>query len=216
LVNRHLVEKNDMMKRTFALVVFALAVVWAGPFGAVLGEEPKKIKSIEAFDMLNTVPDSYLIDIRTQAEYQFVGHPFKAYNFPYMFLTAQFNKDGEKPAYPLTKNKGFLEQIGKVFKKTDNLLVLGRDGSRSAQAAKELVGAGFKNVFEVEDGFEGPEFPFFEDPNRQKFYRQLAKRNNIYGFEHRRYYGWQAWGLPWTYDMDPKYIYPPDLAPPGK
>jgi len=205
-----------MMRRIFAIIVFVFAIAWSGSFGLVRGEDVRKIKSIEAFDMLNTLPDSYLIDVRTQAEYQFVGHPRKAYNFPYMFLTTQFNKDGEKPAYQSTKNKAFLEQIGKVFKKTDNLLILDRDGTRSAQAAKELAGAGYKNVFDIEDGFEGPEFPFFEDPNRHKFYRQLAKRNNIFGFEHRRYYGWQAWGLPWTYDMDPKFIYPPDLTPSQK
>jgi len=205
-----------MIKKSVAVILFALAVMLAGLFGTVRAEEAKKIKSIEAFDMLNTVPDSYLIDIRTRAEYQFVGHPFKAYNFPYMFLTNQFNKDVEKPDYSMVKNKSFLEQLGKVFKKTDNLLILDRDGTRSTLAAKELVGAGFKNIFDVEDGFEGPEFPFFEDPNRQKFYRQLAKRNNIYGFDHRRHYGWQAWGLPWTYEMDPKYVYPPDLALPQK
>ena len=202
-----------MMKHKFGFVTVAFVMVLAGELGWAQAQEPKKIKSIEAFDMLNTVPDTYLIDIRTQAEYQFVGHPSKAYSFPYMFFTTQFNKDSEKPAYTFTKNKAFLEQIGKVFKKTDNLLILGRDGTRSAQAAKELAGAGFKNIFDVEDGFEGPEFPFFEDPNRHKFYRQLAKRNNIHGFEHRRFYGWQAWGLPWTYEMDRKYIYPPDLAP---
>jgi rhodanese-related sulfurtransferase len=205
-----------MIKKSVAIVVFAQALMLAGVFGTARAEEAKKIKSIEAFDMLNTVPDSYLIDIRTRPEYQFVGHPFKAYNFPYMFFTIQFNKDAEKPGYQMIKNKAFLEQINKVFKKTDNLLILDRDGTRSALAAKELVGAGFKNIFDVEDGFEGPEFPFFEDPNRQKFYRQLAKRNNIYGFDHRRHYGWQAWGLPWTYEMDPKYVYPPDLAPPPK
>jgi rhodanese-related sulfurtransferase len=205
-----------MIRKSVAIVVFAQALMLAGVFGTARAEEAKKIKSIEAFDMLNTVPDSYLIDIRTRPEYQFVGHPFKAYNFPYMFFTIQFNKDAEKPGYPMIKNKAFLEQINKVFKKTDNLLILDRDGTRSALAAKELVGAGFKNIFDVEDGFEGPEFPFFEDPNRQKFYRQLAKRNNIYGFDHRRHYGWQAWGLPWTYEMDPKYVYPPDLAPPPK
>lgn len=205
-----------MIKRRFGLLAGALSVVLAGTLGWAQAQEPKKIKSIEAFDMLNTVPDTYLIDIRSQAEYQFVGHPSKAYNFPYMFFTVQFNKDGEKPGYTFAKNKAFLEQIGKVFKKADNLLILGRDGARSAQAAKELSGAGFKNVFDVEDGFEGPEFPFFEDPDRHKFYRQLAKRNNIYGFEHRRFYGWQAWGLPWTYEIDPKYIYPPDLAPGAK
>ena len=202
-----------MMKKTFRLVIVALVSALAGTFGWAQAQEPKKIKSIEAFDMLNTVPDTYLIDIRTQAEYQFVGHPSKAYNFPYMFFTTNFNKDGEKPGYAFIKNKAFLEQIGKAFKKTDNLLILDRDGTRSAQAAKELGGAGFKNIFDVEDGFEGPEFPFFEDPNRHKFYRQLAKRNNIHGFEHRRFYGWQAWGLPWTYEMDPRYVYPPDMAP---
>ncbi|MBN2033259.1 MAG: sulfurtransferase [Deltaproteobacteria bacterium] len=202
-----------MMRRESYLVIVTCVIVLAGSLGWARAQEPKKIKSIEAFDMLNTVPDTYLIDIRTQAEYYFVGHYSKAYNVPYLFFTTQFNKDGEKPSYIFTKNKAFLEQISKAFKKADNLLVLGRDGTRSAQAAKELVGAGFKNIFDVEDGFEGPEFPFFEDPNRHKFYRQLGKRNNIYGFEHRRFYGWQAWGLPWTYETDPKYVYPPDLTP---
>ena len=205
-----------MFKRRLGLFIVALAMVAAGAPQRAQAQEPKKIKSIEAFDMLNTVPDTYLIDIRSQAEYQFVGHPAKAYNFPYVFFTTQFNRDGEKPTYTFTKNRAFLEQVGKAFNKTDNLLILGRDGTRSAQAAKELAGAGFRNVFDVEDGFEGAEFPFFEDPNRHKFYRQLAKRHNLHGFEHRRFYGWQAWGLPWTYDMDPKYIYPPDLAPGGK
>jgi len=103
-----------------------------------------------------------------------------------------------------------------VFKKTDNLLIISRDGTRSALAAKDLMGAGYQKVFDVIDGFEGADFPAFDDANRHKFYRQLAKRNKVYGHGHRRYYGWQWWGLPWTYDMDPKYIYPPDLSPPKK
>jgi rhodanese-related sulfurtransferase len=213
---RCLVERNNMTKRMFALVVFALAVTWAGPFSMARGEDVKKILSIEAFDMLNTLPDTYLIDVRTRAEYQFVGHPYKAYNFPYMFFTTRFVKEGENQGYQLQKNKAFLDQINKAFKKTDNLLILGRDGTRSALGAKELANAGFKNVYDVYDGFEGPEFPYFEDPNRHKFYRQLAKRYKIPGFELRRHYGWQWWGLPWTYEMDPKYVYPPDLTPPEK
>ena len=202
------------MRRPFLFLV-VLALIF-GSAGAGYGQEPKRILSVEAFDMLNTVPDTYLVDIRTQAEYQFVGHPFKAYNYPYLFLTTTFAKDDEKPSYQLTKNKVFLEQIGKVFKKTDNLLLLDRDGTRSALAAKELVSAGYKNAFDVYDGFEGSEVPAFDDPNKHKYYRQLAKRNNIYGFEHRRHSGWQFWGLPWTYEMDPKYVYPPDLGAPQK
>jgi len=174
--------------------------------------EPKKILSIEAYDMLNTVPDTYLIDVRTRAEYQFVGHPYAAHLFPYLFFTPKFSKMDGRYAYLMEKNKAFVEQVGKVFKKKDNLILLCSDGRRSAQAAKELLEAGFEKVFCVEDGFEGPEFPFFKDTNQNKFYRQLAKRNKVHGFGHRRHYGWQWWGLPWTYEMDPKYIYPPDLG----
>jgi rhodanese-related sulfurtransferase len=167
--------------------------------------------------MLNTVPDTYLIDIRTRAEYQFVGHPISAYLFPYMLMIKEFAKSDEKHVYRFNvKNEVFIEEISKVFRKTDNLVIICRDGMRSALAAKDLVEAGFKNIYDVEDGFEGAEFPTFEGSNRHKFYRQLAKRNKIHGFNHRRHYGWQWWGLPWTYEMDPKYIYPPDLRPPKK
>lgn len=178
-----------------------------------LSPEPKKRLSIEAYDMLNTVPDTYLIDIRTRAEYQFVGHPLIAYLFPYMFMTKQFQQINDDCGYDYTnKNKDFISEIVKVFKKSDNLLIIGREGIRSGQAAADLVSAGFINVYHVEDGFEGRKFPFFKDQDKHKFYRQLAKRNNIYDFNHRRHYGWQWWGLPWTYVMDPKYIYPPDRS----
>lgn len=213
--------KDTIMKSLtirFPYLVFCLlfCIGLCHPQGAV-AQEPQKILSIEAYDMLNTVPDTYLIDIRTRAEYQFVGHPFTAYNFPYMFFTGQFVKDNGKSGYLTNqKNKDFIGEISKVFKKTDNLLILSRDGTRSALAAKELMEAGFKKVIDITDGFEGPEFPTFEDANRHKFYRQLAKSNKIYGFEQRRHYGWQFWGLPWTYEVDPKYIYPPDLVQPKK
>ena len=198
-----------------ALVAFILMI--PGTMTGAEAQEAKKILSIEAFDMLNTVPDTYLIDVRTRPEYQFVGHPERAYLYPYMFFSNTFVKGEERSGYQFNlKNKAFVDQISKVFKKTDNLLILSRAGERSALAVKDLLSAGFKNVFDVEDGFEGALFPSFADPNRHKFYRQLAKRNKIYGFEHRRHYGWQWWGLPWTYEMDPKYIYPPDLEPPQK
>ena len=207
---------SRLCRYTFS-VLFASSILLFGTLGLPNAQDTKKILSIEAYDMLNTVPDTYLIDVRTRAEYQFVGHPYKAYLFPYAFFTVNFGKEDEKPSYLLSeKNKDFISEISKVFKKTDNLLIMCRDGSRSALAAKDLMNAGFKNIFDVEDGFEGPEFPTFKDSNRHKFYRQLAKRNKIYNYEHRRHYGWQWWGLPWTYDMDPKYIYPPDLSPPKK
>jgi len=183
----------------------------------VYAQEVKNILSIEAYDMLNTVPDTYMIDVRTRAEYQLVGHPLNAYLFPYMFLSNSFAKVDEKYEYQINqKNKVFIDEIGKAFKKTDNLLIICRDGTKSTLAAKDLVDAGFKKIFNVMDGFEGAEFPTFEDNNKHKFYRQLAKRHKIEGFNHRRHYGWQFWGLPWTYEIDPKYIYPPDLKAPKK
>jgi rhodanese-related sulfurtransferase len=206
-----------MMKKLLGYPWIVLFVFLLLLPGRVFAQEAKKILSIEAFDMLNAVPDTYLIDVRTRAEYQFVGHPYKAHLFPYVFFTNTFVQGDEQSGYQMSaKNKAFVEEISKVFKKTDNLLIIGRDGTRSARGAKDLVEAGYKNVFDVFDGFEGPTFPTFEDANRHKFYRQLAKRNKIFGFEHRRHYGWQWWGLPWTYEIDPKYVYPPDLSPPEK
>lgn len=204
-----------MKKALFSVCVLIgfLTISWVN----VPAQEPKIILSIEAYDMLNTVPDTYLIDVRTRAEYQFVGHPISAYLFPYMFMTREFVKKDDTYGFSFNvKNKSFIEEIGKVFKKTDNLLIISRDGTRSGLAAKDLTEAGFKNVYNVIDGFEGPEFPSHIDSNRHKFYRQLAKRNKIYSFNHRRHYGWQWWGLPWTYAMDPKFIYPPDLRPSKK
>jgi len=147
-----------MRRHLFLSFLLVIALI-SNSAGIGYGQEARRILSVEAFDMLNTVPDTYLVDIRTQPEYQFVGHPLKAYNYPYLFFTTTFSKDEEKPSYQLTKNKVFLEQIGKVFKKTDNLLLLDRDGTRSAQAAKELLTAGYKNVFDVYDGLKGVSSP---------------------------------------------------------
>lgn len=176
-------------------------------------QEPKDILSIEAYDMLNTVPDTYLIDVRTRAEYQFIGHAPMAHLFPLYFMSDQLVQKDEQWEYQLTNNnKAFVEEISKKFQKDNNLLIISRDGTRSILAARQLIKAGFKNVYNVKDGFEGPPFPTYEDQNKHKFYRQLAQRNKIPAYNHRRFYGWQWWGLPWTYEIDPKYIYPPDTV----
>jgi len=203
--------KNIYPAIVTGLLVLLTTMPWAYGQDA---KKAEKILSIDAYDRLNTVPDTYLIDVRTRAEYQYTGHPTNAYLFPYRFFTSKLAKTGDKYEYKLSqKNKDFIEEIGKVFKKTDNLLIISRDGTRSALAAKELVENGYENVFNVKDGFEGPQFPYFEDTKLNKFYRQLARQNKVQGFQQRRHYGWQWWGLPWTYEIDPKYIYPPDLLP---
>lgn len=210
-------ESYTMKKRAlFSAFIFNLIFVFSVALDSGFAQEPKKILSIEAYDMLNTVPNTFIIDVRTSAEYQFVGHPIGAYLFPYMFLTDNFTKENDQYGYQLIKNTAFVSEISKVFQQSNNLLIICRDGTRSAPAARELANAGFKNVYDVGDGFEGAEFPAFEDANSHKFYRQLARRNKIYGFNQRRHSGWQWWGLPWTYEIDPKNIYPPDLTPSKK
>jgi rhodanese-related sulfurtransferase len=213
-----MIIKGSLNIRAFVVIcVLCLSGYYAPTHKQAFAQDAKKVLSIEAYDMLNTVPDTYLVDVRSRFEYQFVGHPIGAYLYPYAFMTNAFGKTDGRFAYRFSaKNKAFVEEIGKAFKKTDNLLIISRDGSRSALAAEDLVANGFKNVFDVVDGFEGPQFPTFKDSNKHKFYRQLAKRNKIHGFNHRRHYGWQWWGLPWTYEMDPKFIYPPDLKPSEK
>ncbi|MEE8300579.1 MAG: rhodanese-like domain-containing protein [Desulfatiglandales bacterium] len=202
------------MKKLFFILLGSLICLTT--FFQVPGQtqEPKDILSIEAYDMINTVPNTYLIDVRTRPEYQLVGHPSMAFLFPYFFFTNKLGRKGESWIYQFSgKNKSFVEEISKKFQKTNNLLILCRDGTRSILAARELIKNGFKNIYNVKDGFEGPPFPYFEDENRHKFYRQLAKRNKIPSYNHRGFYGWQWWGLPWTYEINSKYIYPPDKTP---
>jgi len=204
-------------KRIFILIISGyLIILFAGSIYAQDAKKEKEVKtllSIEAYDQLQTMPDTFLIDVRTRAEYQFIGHPDRAYLFPYMFMTDKLKKVDEGYEYQFKqKNESFVEEISKVFKKTDNLLIISRDGERSALAAKDLMANGFENVVNISDGFEGKEFPFDEkDTDKDKWYKNLARQNKITGEGHRRHNGWQWWGLPWTYEMDPRYLYPPDL-----
>ena len=206
-------EKTHI-KSIFPLIISGLFIIFFT--NSLYSQEAKKVVnevlSIVAYDKLQTMPDTFLIDVRTRAEYQFTGHPYRAYLFPYMFMTDKLAKvdDGYEYQYK-QKNNAFIEEISKVFNKKDNLLIICRDGKRSALAAKELIDNGFENVFNVKDGFEGKEFPYSEDPDLDKWYKNLARQNKVNGFMHRRSYGWQWWGLTWTYEMDPRYLYPPDL-----
>ena len=207
--------KNIHTKHVFLLTVplFLLILFTSG----IYAQEAKKVKehifSIDAYNRLKTISNTFLIDVRTRAEYQFIGHPEDANLFPYMFMTDKLEKVGDGYEYQYQKNEAFVEEISKKFNKTDNLLIICRDGKRSASAAKELAENGFENVFNVMDGFEGIEFPSNKDADmvKWKWFKNLARQNSITGFKHRRHYGWQWWGLPWTYDMDQKYLYPPDL-----
>jgi rhodanese-related sulfurtransferase len=153
------------------------------------------IAPIEAFRMAQKDPQhTFLVDCRTRAEYQLVGHPVGAYNIPLRFLS---NKVGEK-GYLEVDNPDFAKALLAQFNpKTDTLLIFCRSGNRSCAACNEAIKAGFNEskVFSIMGGFEG-------DKNKNK-------ESSFYG--QRWAGGWKLEGLPWTYHMDEKYMYQPDI-----
>ena len=110
----------------------------------------KNITSIECFNKLSEISNSYLIDIRTKPEWEFIGVPdLSSLNKKTIFISWHM--------YPEMKiNSLFENQITELnIKKNDNLFLICRSGNRSSDAAGFLTSRGFTNCFNVKDGFEG-------------------------------------------------------------
>ena len=153
------------------------------------------ITPVEAYRMLKAnAKTTFLIDVRTRAEYEFVGHAEDAYNIPFMFLT-----NGASPmGYKLVFNHDFTKALLALFNpEKDTLLFYCKNGHRSVMAADAAVKAGFSEarVFSIMGGFEG-------DPDRNP--------ESIY-YDKPYYGGWKQEGLPWTYNMDSRLMYQPDV-----
>jgi len=73
------------------------------------------------------------------------------------------------------------------FKPEDTILVMCRSGGRSAMAVNALAKAGFTQVHNIIDGFEGDKV---EDPE-SVFHGQRVRN------------GWKNSGLPWGYGFHP-------------
>ena len=124
-----------------------------------------------AWKILGERSDAVLIDVRTRAEWNYVGLPDLA-------------SIGKKPAllewqvFPsMQPNQDFVSALsGAVADKDAPMLFLCRSGARSAAAAKAMTAAGYSSCFNVADGFEGP-------------LDAQAKRGAAAG--------WKAAGLPW-------------------
>ena len=110
----------------------------------------KNITSIECFNKLSEISNSYLIDIRTKPEWEFIGVPdLSSLNKKTIFISWNM--------YPEMKiNSLFENQITESnIKKNDNIFLICRSGNRSSDAAEFLTSLGFTNCFNVKDGFEG-------------------------------------------------------------
>lgn len=150
------------------------------------------VSAKEAYAMWDKDQDKIkLLDCRTPEEYAFVGHAPMAINIPLQFMDYRWNP--KKKEYAMKDNPRFIQQAQKAFKPTDTILVMCRSGHRSAKTVDTLDKAGFKNVYNIHDGFEGDKVKDKNDPNDGK----------------RTKNGWRNAAVPWTYDLDTNLMYLP-------
>ncbi|MFI3190695.1 sulfurtransferase [Crenothrix sp. D3] len=118
-----------------------------------------------AWDLLQQNPNAVLIDVRTKAEYNDIGHPIGAVHIAWQ----------ENFGAPVNPN--FIAEVNRAAPDENTpVLLLCRSGQRSLSAAKALEQAGYSNLINIVNGFEGD-----PDSNQQ--------RGNING--------WLFCGLPW-------------------
>ena len=124
----------------------------------------KHLTPLEAYEFLHDNPDAVFVDCRSEMEYLFVGHPVGAHHVAW--------NDG--PDWAL--NPHFVGQVSKIASMNRPVVVICRSGQRSVDAGHALESAGFTEVVNVLEGFEGP-----LDAQHQR----------------SRISGWRFRGLPW-------------------
>ncbi len=126
---------------------------------------------MQAWQLLADNPDAVLVDVRTQAEWKFVGVPdLSGLGREVVFI--------EWNAVDGTRNERFVEdlQAAGVTPGERPVVFLCRSGNRSVGAAEAATAAGVELSYNVSDGFEG----------------------DLDEHRHRGGTGWRAAGLPWT------------------
>ncbi len=105
----------------------------------------KHLTPTETFAFLQRTPEALFIDVRSEIEYFFVGHPIGVEHIAW--------SDG--PDWEI--NPEFVPQVKRLA--GDGLdrpvVLICRSGHRSAEAAQVLEAAGFAEVINVLHGFEG-------------------------------------------------------------
>ena len=131
----------------------------------------ENISPPQVWNALREDPQAQLVDVRTDAEWTYVGLPdlAAAGKQPVLIPWQIFPK--------MELNAGFIDQLKQAgFAPEHHIYFLCRSGVRSLAAAQAAQAAGFTHAYNVADGFEG----------------------NPDGEGHRgRVAGWKAEGLPW-------------------
>ena len=125
----------------------------------------------QAYRLLADEPDAVLVDVRTRAEWAYVGVPdLSGLGRELVCVEWVGFPDG-------APNPRFLEQLQAAGAGPDRpVAFICRSGQRSAAAAELATGSGFGRAYNVADGFEGPV--------------DAAGHRGSTG-------GWKAAGLPW-------------------
>lgn len=132
------------MTKEILLTLAALLLI-AVPAGAA---DYGKTISTQSWEMVKSSPeDTFILDVRTRAEYAFTGHPDTPNGTPNIPLKFW-------PGW--VDNPNFVSEVSERFDKDDTIITMCRSGGRAEAAARVLAEAGFKNVYYMSDSFEGP------------------------------------------------------------
>ena len=125
----------------------------------------------QTWEALAANPDAQLVDVRTDAEWTYVGLPdLGSLDRQVLLIMWQAFPSG-------APNPNFLRQLEASGLTPDHdIYFICRSGARSLAAAEAARSIGFNRVYNVSDGFEGP-------PDAQGHRGGVA--------------GWKASGLPW-------------------
>lgn len=140
----------------------------------------------DAAAALEANPAILFLDVRDPIEVALIGHPTRIDAIvPVVLATHEF--DAQTGGLKIAPNAAFLAEAEEVVSreglgKDSPIFVMCRSGGRSAMAAEALVKAGYGNVWNLIEGFEGD-------------------KDDAGG---RGVNGWRNAGLAWTYEVRPE------------
>lgn len=105
----------------------------------------------EAFALIEKTPDAVLVDVRTRAEWSYVGTPdLSGLGREAVLIEWVSFPDG-------ARNPRFVDDVAAATVSSSAPVVfLCRSGVRSVAAAEAATAAGFTAAYNVTEGFEGP------------------------------------------------------------
>jgi len=107
----------------------------------------KTLSPTEAYKLLQEHPNALFVDVRSNMEFLFVGHPVGAIHIPWI----------DEPDWNV--NPHFVTQVRQAIlggaSGAAPVLLICRSGVRSLEAGKALVEAGIAEVYNIAEGFEG-------------------------------------------------------------